>query len=55
MMDSLSLKMQQMMNRDTAYKKGAEYGICIADGNGRLTAMADFIRAQRPDPNDKAI
>jgi hypothetical protein len=54
MMDSLSLKMQKMMNHDTAYKKGAEYGICIADGNGRLIAMADFIKGlARPDPNDK--
>jgi hypothetical protein len=55
MMDSLSLKMQRMMSRDTAYKKGAEYGICIADGNGRLIAMTDFIKGlARPDPNDKA-
>src|SRR4029078_10302559 len=29
MMDSLSLKIQKMMSHDTAYKKGAEYGICI--------------------------
>ena len=44
-----------MMNGDTAYKKGAEYGICIADGNGRLIAMTDFIKGLvRPDPNDKA-
>lgn len=54
-MDSLSLKIQKMMNHDTAYKKGAEYGICIADGNGRLIAMSDFIKGlARPDPNDKA-
>jgi hypothetical protein len=55
LMDSLSFKIQKMMNRDTAYKKGAEYGICIADGSGRLIAMADFIKGlARPDPNDKA-
>jgi|CXWL01.1.fsa_nt_gi hypothetical protein len=54
-MDSLSAKIKTMMNADTAYKKGAEYGICIADGNGRLVAMTDFIKEMsRPDPNDKA-
>ena len=53
--DSLSAKIQSMMRRDTAYKKGAEYGICIADGNGRMLAMTDFIKEMdRPDPNDKA-
>lgn len=53
--DSLSAKIRNMMSRDTAYKKGAEYGICIADGNGRLLAMTDFIKdLKRPDPNDKA-
>lgn len=55
MTDSLSAGIQAMMKRDTAYKKGAEYGICIADGNGRLVAMTDFINnLDRPDPNDKA-
>jgi hypothetical protein len=55
LMDSLSLKIQKMMNSDTAYKKGAEYGICVADGNGRMLAMADHIKDfGRPDPNDKA-
>ena len=55
LMDSLSAKIKAMMNQDTAYKKGAEYGICIADGNGRLIAMTDFIKQMnRPDPNDKA-
>ena len=53
--DSLSVKIQTMMNADTAYKKGAGYGICIADGNGRLVTMTDFIKdMNRPDPNDKA-
>lgn len=43
------------MSKDTTYKKGAEYGICIADGNGRLIAINDFIKGiYRPDPNDKA-
>ena len=55
MMDSLSAKIKGMMNADTAYKKGAEYGICIADGNGKLVAITDFIKEMnRPDPNDKA-
>ncbi len=52
--DSLSAKIQTMMSSDTAYKKGAEYGICIADGNGRMVTMVDFIKEMnRPDPNDK--
>ncbi|MGZ8523974.1 MAG: hypothetical protein ACXWV1_06070 [Chitinophagaceae bacterium] len=54
-MDSLSAKIQSIMAKDTAYKKGAEYGISIADGNGRIIAMADYIKGfKRPDPNDKA-
>jgi len=54
LMDSLSSKIQAMMSKDTAYKKGAEYGICIADGNGRLVALTDYIKGlNRPDPNDK--
>ncbi|WP_276500558.1 hypothetical protein [Terrimonas pollutisoli] len=53
-MNSLSAKIQSMMAGDTAYKKGAEYGVCIADGDGRIIALSDFIRqSQRPDPNDK--
>ncbi|MGQ0740636.1 MAG: hypothetical protein ACT4OJ_16425, partial [Bacteroidota bacterium] len=53
--DSLSAKIKRMMINDTAYRKGAEYGICIADGSGRLLAMPDFIKdMNRPDPNDKA-
>ncbi len=44
-----------MIGADTAYKKGAEYGICIADGNGRVIAMTDYIKGlNRPDPNDKS-
>jgi hypothetical protein len=55
LMDSLMARIQTMMSRDTAYKKGAEYGISIADGNGRMIAIADFIKGLvRPDPNDKA-
>ena len=54
LMDSLSAKIQNMMGGDTSYHKGAEYGITIADGEGRLIAMADFINGMnRPDPNDK--
>lgn len=53
--DSLSQKIRRMMMTDTAYKNGAEYAICVADGNGRLLAMPDHIkRYKRPDPNDKA-
>lgn len=53
--DSLSAKIQWMMKEDTSYHTNAEYGICIADGNGRLIAMSDFIKGMdRPDPNDKA-
>ena len=53
--DSLQMKIKSMMMLDTAYKKGAEYGICIADGNGRVITMTDFIKdLNRPDPNDKA-
>jgi hypothetical protein len=53
--DSLQVKIKMMMKMDTAYKKGAEYGICIADGNGRVITMTDFIKdLNRPDPNHKA-
>ena len=53
-MNSLTDKIQSMMAADTAYTKAAEYGICIADGDGRIIALSDFIRdTQRPDPNDK--
>ncbi len=53
--DSLTTRIRQMISLDTSYKKSAEYGITIADGNGRLIAMADFIKGlDRPDPNDKA-
>ncbi len=55
LMDSLTAKIQKMMAGDTSYHKGAEYGIAIADGQGRLIAMADYIHGMnRPDPNDKA-
>jgi hypothetical protein len=54
LMDSLAAKIQFALGSDTAYKKGAEYGISIADGNGRLIAITDFIKEMdRPDPNDK--
>ncbi|MCC7402254.1 MAG: hypothetical protein IT214_12305 [Chitinophagaceae bacterium] len=55
MMDSLSLIMEQYAGKDSSYKKGAEYGICIADGNGRILAMNDFLKDMaRPDPNNKS-
>lgn len=54
LMDSLTAKISSMMTRDNSYEKGAEYGICIADGNGRIVSLSDFINGvQRPDPNDK--
>lgn len=54
LMDSLTAKINSMLNGDTAYRNGAEYGICIADGNGRVVAMPDYIKGlNRPDPNDK--
>ena len=53
--DSLSARIKKMLYTDTAYKQGAEYAICIADGNGRLLAIPDHIKGiERPDPNDKA-
>ncbi len=55
LMDSLSSRIKYMMSHDSAYKKGAEYGITIADGNGRVVAMTDFIKGlARPDPNNKS-
>ncbi len=55
LMDSLSVKLQSLMKSDTSFRTGAEYGICIADGNGRILAMNDFIKGlTRPDPNDKS-
>ncbi len=54
-MDSLSRMISGMMDRDTSYHAGVEYGISIADGTGRIIAMTDHIKGlNRPDPNDKA-
>lgn len=54
MMDSLQAIIQNVTEKDSSYKKGAEYAICIADGNGRIITMNDFIKGvERPDPNDK--
>ncbi len=51
--DSLLAGIQELM-RDTAFRDGAEYGITIADGMGRMLALADHIKGfQRPDPNEK--
>lgn len=53
-MDSLSQKIKTLMATDTSYHNGAEYGICIADGNGRLLSISDDVKGLlRPDPNDK--
>ena len=55
LMDSLSAMIKEMMLHDPSYKAGAEYGICIADAEGRVLAMADHIKDfYRPDPNDRA-
>ncbi len=55
LMDSLSSIIRRVVGKDSSYKAGAEYGICIADGNGRLLAMNDFIKdTYRPDPNDRS-
>lgn len=52
--DSLASGIREMLTIDSSYKNGAEYAICIADGNGRLMAMPDYIKGyERPDPNDK--
>lgn len=55
LMDSLSTMIETIMRKDTSYKKGAEYAVCIADNRGRILAMTDYIKGlKRPDPNDKA-
>jgi len=55
LMDSLTTRIKRMMASDTSYHTNTEYGICVADGNGRVLALADYIHAfERPDPNDKA-
>jgi hypothetical protein len=55
LMDSLSKMIETIMRKDTSYKKGAEYAVCIADNSGRILAMTDYIKGfKRPDPNDKA-
>jgi len=52
--DSLTRRIQQLMNSDATYGEGAEYGICIADGNGRVLAMVDNIKGLvRVNPNQK--
>lgn len=52
--DSLTRRIQQLMNSDVTYGEGAEYGICIADGNGRVLAMVDNIKGLvRVNPNQK--
>ncbi len=52
--DSLTKKIQAMLLADSSYKNGAEYGICVVDGNGRIVAAADYSKGlQKPDPNDK--
>jgi len=55
LMDSLTAGIKSMMTHDSEYERGAEYGIAVADGNGRLIGIADYIKGiSRPDPNDKA-
>ena len=53
--DTLNRRIREMMDTDTAFRADAEYGICIADGTGRIWAMPDHIKGfQRPDPNQKS-
>ena len=53
--DSLTLMLKELLNNGPLFADGASYGITVADGEGRLLAMADHIRAGgRIDPNDKA-
>jgi hypothetical protein len=55
LMDSIYARINNTLSADTSYHRGAEYGITIADGNGRILALNDFIKGtDRPDPNDKA-
>jgi len=52
--DSLSRLLATFIGNDTAYYRGAEYGITIADGEGRLISIPDYLKKiNRPDPNDK--
>jgi hypothetical protein len=51
---SLESLIASTINVDTAYKKGAGYAVCVADGNGRLLTMVDYLKdIDRPDPNNK--
>lgn len=53
--NDLVAMMQEALQADKEYTTGAEYGVSIADGEGRLLAIADYIKGRpRPDPNDKA-
>ena len=55
LMDSLTQQIRSLLGTDTAYRIGAEYGITVTDGNGRLVAMADGVKGlARPDPNSRA-
>jgi cell division protein FtsI/penicillin-binding protein 2 len=48
-------KIHDALQTDTAYHEGAEYAITVADSEGRILAMTDYIKGlKRPDPNDKA-
>lgn len=52
--DSLTRRIQELMSGDVTFGEGAEYGICIADGNGRVLAMVDNIKGLlRVNPNQK--
>ncbi len=54
LMDSLYSRIAVAIEGDTAYSHLSEYGVTVADGNGRLLSIIDFIKdAARPDPNDK--
>lgn len=53
-MDSLQHMISTMMDSEADYPAGAQYGISIVDGNGRVLAIADHTKGlQKVDPNDK--
>jgi hypothetical protein len=53
-MDSLQNMISAMMDSEADYPAGAQYGISIVDGNGRVLAIADHTKGlQKVDPNDK--
>ncbi|MFN4313214.1 MAG: hypothetical protein ACK4E0_02895 [Chitinophagaceae bacterium] len=53
--DSLTAMMEELMDANGAFGKHAGYAITVADAEGRLLAMADYVKgSNRVSPNDKA-